>query len=617
VVGKPENRVLIREGQAARYLLGGRWYFRQDDNFVGDSQRFFERRSLNGWTAITVPHNWNAQDTTENRSSVGWYRKEFRVPRPPGGRRWTWRVRFEGANHRVVVYLNGRKIGGHVGGYFPFEVDLENLRRGRNTLVVKVSSLRSRTDPTHWRAAAYNGYGSGGWWNFGGLLREVYLRRIDAVDVEDVRVLPSIRCVRCPARVEARIRLRNATGRNRNVRYALNLRGPGGAGSQRIAPRPAGVAARGHRELVARFTIPRPRLWQPGRPRLYSLTVAAGLGGRRLSSYRLAFGVRHWARSRGGGFLLNGRRLNVRGASLHEDHPVTGGALSPGQRAELVSRLRQLGATVTRAHYPLHPALLEAFDRRGILYWSQAPIYQVPNSFLNSPSFRRVALDLNRRTVLHNANHASLFVWSIGNELAGSRGEAGHVGSGFARFVREAKREVKALDPTRPVAIDRQSRIGEPIFHPALAQLDVLGVNEYFGWYDSYSLAKPREPARIEELGPFLDQVHRTYPRTPLFITEYGAEGSRSGPVDQKGTLEFQTEFMRRHHAIHASKRYINGSIAWALKDFRVEPGWLGGAPREWATPPWHNKSLIDESGSPKPVFDLMRRLWRRTRQLR
>jgi beta-galactosidase/beta-glucuronidase len=385
----------------------------------------------------------------------------------------------------------------------------------------------------------------------------------------------------------------------------------------RIAPRPPGVAARGEREVAARFTIRRPRLWQPGRPRLYSLTVSAGLRGRRLSSYRLSFGIRHWARSRGGGFLLNGRRLNVRGASLHEEHPVTGGALTPGQRATLVSRLRQAGATITRAHYPLHPALLEAFDRNGILYWSQAPIYQVPNSFLDSPSFRAVALDLNRSTVLHNANHASVFVWSIGNELAGSRGENGRIGSGFATFIRQAEREVKRLDPTRPVGIDRQSRIGEPIFNRALAQLDVLGVNEYFGWYDSYALSRPREPARTDELGPYLDQVHKAYPRTPLFVTEFGAEGTRSGPVQQKGSLEFQTAFMRQHHAIHASKRYINGSIAWALRDFRVEPGWTGGAPREWATPPWHNKSLIDESGKAKPVYGVMQRLWRRTRQLR
>ena len=86
-------------------------------------------------------------------------------------------------------------------GYFPFELDLNGLRRGRNTLVVKVSTLRGRTDLTHWRPAAFNGFGVGGWWNFGGILREVYVRPIDTIDVEDVRALPRLGCVRCRARV--------------------------------------------------------------------------------------------------------------------------------------------------------------------------------------------------------------------------------------------------------------------------------------------------------------------------------------------------------------------------------------------------------------------------------
>ena len=74
---------------------------------------------------------------------------------------------------------------------------------------------------------------------------------------------------------------------------------------------------------------------------------------------------------------------------------------------------------------------------------------------------------------------------------------------------------------------------------------------------------------------------------------------------------------MRRHLQIHASKRYINGSISWALKDFRVTPEWLGGAPAAWGTPPWHNKSMIEETGKPKPAFKAMKRMWRKTKALR
>jgi beta-glucuronidase len=204
-VERPGGKPLIYEGQAARQLLGGTWYFRQDDTFVGDAERWFAQRDLVGWSAISVPHNWNATDTLLDKSSVGWYRKEFKLPKSPKAAKHFWKVRFEGSNYRTKVWLNGKAIATFT-GYFPFEADLEGLRKGRNTLVVKVSSLRSSTDLTHWRPAAYNGFGTGGWWNFGGLLREVYVRRIDTIDIEDVHVLPRLPKVGGPAKVEWRCR---------------------------------------------------------------------------------------------------------------------------------------------------------------------------------------------------------------------------------------------------------------------------------------------------------------------------------------------------------------------------------------------------------------------------
>ena len=147
-VERPGGKPLIREGQTNRELLGGTWYFRQDDAFVGEGERWFEQDDLTGWSAISVPHNWNATDTAFNRSSIGWYRKEFTLPRSPKKARHFWKVRFEGGNYRTKVWLNGEELA-FVTGYFPFEVVLENLREGRNTLVAEVSSLRSkRTSPT-------------------------------------------------------------------------------------------------------------------------------------------------------------------------------------------------------------------------------------------------------------------------------------------------------------------------------------------------------------------------------------------------------------------------------------------------------------------------------------
>jgi beta-glucuronidase len=345
--------------------------------------------------------------------------------------------------------------------------------------------------------------------------------------------------------------------------------------------------------------------------------VGALLGGRRVGAYRLRFGVRKLETRRGGVILLNGRRVKLRGASVHEDDKDEGGALSQRTRNLLISRLRDLGATVTRSHYPLHPAFIEALDRNGILYWLDAPVYQLPNSFFDQSRVRKSALRAVALTVRNNLNNVSVMAWALANEPAGNRSELGVIGSGLERYIEQGADAVRELDDTRFVTIDRQSRIGEPATDRAYRHLDVLGVNEYFGWYDSYRADLQRGPTTVDELGGYLDGIHAANPNLPLMITEYGAEARGPGPVDQPGTYEYQRRFVIDHLRVHASKPYVAGSIHWALRDFRVHPTWVGGAPPGWADPPWHNKSLIEETNARKPVYYDLRKRFRRTRTLR
>jgi beta-glucuronidase len=585
-VDRPGRRTLIRDGQKGRLLLGGAWYFRLDDAREGGARGFARQRSLRGWQRVSIPHNWNARDTTLNRSSHGWYRRELVLPRGSKAGRILWVARFEGVSHHATVYLNGRVIGRHSGAYTPFEVDLRGLRPGRNRLVVRASTMRGPTDLTHWRRARFNGFGTGGWWNFGGMSREVYVRPVRRVDVERLSVLPRMRCTRCSARVEVRTLVRNTARRARRVSVTLRL------GKRVVAGGSATVAARGRREVLQRFTIRRPRRWRLRKGGLYGLEATAAVVGAR-STYRTAFGVRKVHRLSDGRVLLNGRAMHLHGASIHEDDPAVGAAWLPAQRRSALRRLSELGATVVRAHYPLHPAMLEALDRRGVLVWSQAPVYQVPENNLLMPRVRRNAVNANREMVLRDRNHPAIFAWSIANELPDA------VGFGQGAFIAGAERAVRRLDPTRLVAIDRATRSGGAEGHPAIRSLDALGVNEYFGWYDSAAPGLPE--TRDTDLGPQLDRLRAAYPGVALFVTEFGAEANRPGPEDEKGTLDFQKRWMRDHLAIHDSRRFVNGSIVWALKDFRVHPTCGGGNPAP--NPPWNNKGLLDETGEPKPAF--------------
>ena len=593
----PTEKALYQDGHRGRFLLNGAWYFRLDPQDQGLAQGLQRQVSLDGYAPVQVPYAWNANDISDQsqRGTVGWYRKDFRLPR---GRATAWVVRFESVNYRAIVFLNGREIGRNEGAYIPFEVRLwRPSRRGVNRLVIRVDNRRTENDLPPGRDQT-NGRPGGGWWNFGGLLREVYLRRVDRIDIEELSARPILPCRACDATVVLRARLRNHGARTLRTRLRASIDG--------VRTRSSEVRIkRGHRrEVFARVRIPNPRLWEPGSPELYAVNAAASIRRRAVARYSTHIGIRSIKVDGLGRMQLNGRKVALRGASIHEDVPGVGAALSPVQRREMFGYLLDLGATITRAHYPLHPHFLEMADRAGVLVWDQIPFYQVRDEAINQRSVQQKGFSYLERTIRRDQNHASVFAWSIANEL-GSR-----ITSGQQRYINGAVALAHRLDPARLVAIDFA---GYPSVPPleAYRQLDALGVNSYFGWY-------PGPNGQIVdrvELGPFLDQLHDYYPTEALFVTEFGAEANRSGAIDEKGTFEFQRDLLQHHVSTYDSKPYLGGAVAWILRDFKVRPDWDGGNPKPG--PPYNQKGLVDEFGRKKPAFEETARLYRNVETLR
>lgn len=553
------------------------------------------QQSLKGWRRVSVPNDWNGSERKLNRASVGWYRRDFVLPRAARGTRWI--VRFEGAGHGSTIYLNGRVIGRHTGNYLPFEADLRGLAPGRNRLVVRISSLRTPNDLTHWRRARFHRWGNGGWWNFGGIHREVTLRAAHGLDISSAQALPRMACPRCPARVEIRVRVRNLEGRastpsvtaeaaGQTVRFARASLGPGAT-----------------RELRTELTIARPRLWEVGHGRLYGLAIRAQAPGGVHAAYRGSFGVRDLRKLADGRVLLNGRRLVARGISLHEDDARVGSAWRRRQLDDLLRRVRDLRANVVRAHYPLNPYVLEQLDRLGVMVWDSAPVNLVQNERWAKPGVRRAAVRVNEETVLRDRGHPCVLAFSIADELPIP------VRAGQQAFVRAAAKRVRELDPTRLVALDRVARYGAPDdAHPVFGVLDALGINEYFGWYRG--ALPPRKPAYTKDLGRYYDTLHRQQPHAALFVTEFGAEANRKGPVREKGTYAYQARYLRLHIDQALAKPYLSGAFVWALRDFRVHSAWSGGNPRP--QPPWNQKGIIAAGGRPKPAYYAVRDAYER-----
>ena len=592
-VDTPSARPHALEGQDERFLLGGSWLVRLDPPDLGVAQRLYAQSSTDGWTAATVPSAWNARDDGQPSflGSVAWYRKDFRLP--SRDRALAWIARFESVNYRATVWLNGRQLGTHVSGYVPFELDLPNVvRRGVNRLVVRVDNRRPPNDPTG--APGEIPVPPGGWWNYGGILREVSLRAVDRVDVEHVQVQSQLRCPRCAATVTLSADVRNLSHATQLVHLTGRFgRAPVDFGVQAV---PARATATFARQLVVR----KPRLWSPAQPNLYGVRLAATAAAGRArptpaAGYSLRTGIRTLAVNSAGQLILNGATVvHFRGVALHEDTLSNGPVMSHADRLRVIALLKESHSTLLRAHYPLDPDFQDLADQNGILLWSEIPApYQLPEADLGRPLFRTVALDQLRANILANRNHPSVAAWSVGNEMASA------AGPNQASYIRAAAALAKQLDPTRPVALAFAGHPETPC-QTAYAPIELLGMNDYFGWYTGFG----GNIADRDQLPAFLDVLRSCYPHKALAVTEYGAEANRDGPLEEKGTYAFQQDFVRFHLGVFASKPWLTGSVYWALQEFRVRPFWGGGNP--WGQPPLHQKGLVRLDWTKKPAFDTL-----------
>jgi beta-glucuronidase len=599
----PHGKPLYADGQDHRILLDGPWLFRLDPQDVGRSQRFYAQSSIAGWSGTTVPYAWNAGDDSmaSFMGSVAWYRKDFRLPSHSAA--LSWIVRFESANFHATVWLNGRRIGDHVGGYLPFELDLANVAHtGVNRLVVRVDNRRPFHDPNG--DASDQPQPPGGWWNSGGLLREVYLRRVDRVDLPTVGVSPSLPCPTCSATVTTSVVARNVTSAAQRVHLTARF------GKARLDLGTQTIGARGSATFTRKLRVRHPRLWSPEHPKLYAVRIAASAGpangkGRQrpAAGYSLHSGIRSLRVTHAGSLLLNGKPVHFRGVALHEDTLTQGAAVDNATRARIVALAHDAGATLIRSHYPLHPEFQELADRTGLLLWSEVPaMYQLPELDIARTRFRALAFQELRADVLENRNHPSVALWSVGNEMPAQ------VGPGQAAYIRDAAKLARSLDPTRLVGVAFAGH-PEDECQAGYAPLDVIGMNDYFGWYTG----SDGNIADRDGLSPYLDQLHRCYGKKAVVVSEYGAEANRDGPVEEKGTYAFQSDFVQFQASVFNSKPWLAGSIYWALQEFRVRPGWGGGNP--WGTPPYHTKGLVRLDWTQKPAYAILRGLYHAVKQ--
>jgi hypothetical protein len=554
------------------------------------SARALGATSQTPWTAVTVPGVFNTTAVaSEYAGSVRRYRLRFTGPPTPAGFRWL--IRFESVRRGATVLLNGRRLGRNTDPYTPFTFEARGLRPGLpNTLVVVVDSRKDPRLPE-------------GWWNWGGIVRPVHLVPAGRAHLHDLGTMSDVTCSGPAAGCRAELLVDGVLQRSGTPSIAptleVKLRSPSGRPTRKVFRLPRQTSER--RRVRVAVRVPAPQLWRPEDPKLYRARITLREGKRVQQVERRTIGLRSVEVKRGR-LYLNNREIRLSGASIHEDMPGSGAALTTADNARIVADLQELGANVTRSHYVLNEDLLSRLDRVGIMVWNQAPIWQRDRraNVLRLPSQRRRAWETVRRTVSAARSHPSVITHSVANELWSRPDDRPGV---TRRYLQVAQREARELDPTLPISVDINGLPHHPeqfTYH----DFDMLGINQYFGWY--------RWVSNFDDLPLYLQEMRDLYPQLALVMTEFGAEARpelADAPEDQKGSYAFQRFHLQRTLDV-ADALALSGAIYWTLREFEIYPGWTGGAgrrPPQFEPNTRHQKGLLTYEGEKKPAWFLAR----------
>jgi hypothetical protein len=575
VASLPGSRAQPEAGPADAVALSGPWTVR-----VGDVAKGARAREVN------LPYVVNASGFTGRRGlvsfqgSVAWYRKRFSVPSDG-----SYVVRFESVQHKATVWIDGQLKRRHTGAYLPFEVRA-TLKAGRmHTLLVRADYR----DPIAMKRAGWHR----SWFNFGGINRRVTLRPAGPCDI----VSPGINThltADGDAIVDVWARIHN-----RAATRSVALRGS--LGQTKLAFAPITVRS-GHERIVrTQVRVSDPELWGPGHPALYDLNLdVAGE-----ASWHARVGLREIRRA-GARLLLNGERLRLHGASIQEDAPGQGDALTGAAMDRIVARLQHIHANATRAQHPLNPELLDRLDAAGILVWQEVgPVDSPGNWTSKTPHRRAIARRRVRTSVAQLQTHPSIVAWNLGNEVAGQ----GHSG-GQAGYIDGMAQELRRVDPGNLVALDIWGPHAPHRSGPMYRHIDILGLTNYTGWYD-HTFASQARIARLIRAN--IASLRRVFPRRAIVVSEFGAEANGLNRRWRPGGYGFQARLLSTHLRTYAGIPSLSGMLVWTLDDFAVTPLFFGGSINHLA-PDIHlvrglnQKGLFTYGGRAKPAAAVVAR---------
>jgi beta-glucuronidase len=567
----PPTTILVAADRRPALSLDGNWHIILDPYLNGATTFPKDESSTTNprieydfakSSTLKVPGDWNTQRASLlNYEGPLWYERRFDYQPQPNTRAF---LHIGAANYRARAYINGQLVCTHEGGFTPFDCDISGpVKPGSNSVVILVDNTRLADGVPTLKTD---------WYNYGGLTRDVSIVTVPTIFIDDFD-LHLDRPTR--TKIEGYIHLVDAPA---NTLVSVTI-------SELHLHTTATTDASGRAAIT--LSAPNLSLWSPQSPKLYQVKLTAGN-----DTLTDLMGFRTIEVS-GSRILLNGQPIVLHGVCIHAEAPVRSGRVdSDPDVTTLLTWVKQLDANYVRlAHYPHDERMTRAADRLGILVWSEVPVYWAEH-FEDEAVYQKSQQQLSEE-IRRDRDKASIILWSIANETPNNP-----IRTAF--LIRSAA-FVHQMDPTRLVTaalLVRTEGNTKIIDDPLGKSLDVVGFNEYIGWYDKTAADAD---TTLWKTSPDLADK-------PLIVSEFGgaAKAGFHGPATERWTEEYQANVYRHQILMLNNIPHLRGDSAWILMDFRspirVLPGIQDG---------FNRKGLISNLGQKKEAFFVLQKAYK------
>ena len=539
------------------YSNGFSGYFRNQKFHAGDTRPIEYDFSTS--QTLKVPGDWNMQrESLFYYEGPMWYERDFTYQPKEHTRIF---LHIGAANYRSYFWVNAQKVCEHEGGFTSFNCDVTAaVHAGANFVVAAVDNTRLADGVPTLKTD---------WWNYGGLTRSVSLIEVPDAFTDQYDLHLSRREA---DQIEGWV---HVMGAQPGAKVEVEI--------PELGAKTSAVAGGDGRAAIA-MAAPGLERWSPETPKLYKVIVRAGP-----DSIEDLIGFRT-VETRGTEILLNGKPIFLRGISIHGEAPYRTGRANTDKDAEtLLGWAKELGCNFVRlAHYPHDETMLRAADRMGLLVWSENPVYWAIK--WEDPKVLAKAQSELDEEIGTSRNHAAIILWSMANETPNNEART--------RFIETEANHARELDPTRLITaalLVRAEGHTKIVDDPLGKALDVIGANEYVGWYEQTPEGADTTEWRVDY-------------QKPVIMSELGAgaKAGLHGGDNDRWTEEYQANVYRHQLGMLNRIPQLRGMSPWVLVDFRSPlrnlPGIQDG---------FNRKGLISDQGQKKLAFFILQKAYK------